>query len=324
MNLSYPLSIKLNITKKCNLRCSHCFIEEYENELSLDNVINLIDDFNKNKLGIIFITGGEPLLYSNIYKVLEYLKSYNIPTCIASNGTLIDKDIARKLSEYNINNIQISIDGYNDEIHDSIRGYGSFKRAIEGINNLIECKINVIIGYVINNKNIDYIEEIIFLGEKLGVKAIRFELYLPIALEPDKDELSLTSKDIEKIHSKLLNIKNNNFKVEIILPVFNSSIGCGAGVFNAVINPDLTMSPCDLLSEVLYSIPIDKSNTIKKIWNNSDTFKDWRQNKVEIKNNNCNKCKNNNSCGFGCRASSYAYNKNLWEDDPICMTKFKE
>ena len=56
--ISYPLSIKLNITKECNLRCRHCFIDEYSNYINKAKIFKLVDSFVENKLPALCITGG--------------------------------------------------------------------------------------------------------------------------------------------------------------------------------------------------------------------------------------------------------------------------
>lgn len=175
---------------------------------------------------------------------------------------------------------------------------------------------------MINKKNLKYIDEMIQLCVSLGVKKIRFELYLPINTDAKNDDLALSSVDIKQIYTLLGKAKNKYPNVGIIFPVFNSVHGCGAGVFNAVINPDMTMSPCDLLCEDIYSGKISNDNNVTSIWNNSEIFRTWRETEIKIINNDCNNCKNKPLCGMGCRASAKAYKDNLWEDDPICMTKY--
>lgn len=90
MRIRYPISIKLNITKKCNLRCKHCFINEYQGEMPIEEIFDLIDDFHKNRLPILFITGGEPFIRNDLIDILLYLKNTSINVNLATNGTLIN------------------------------------------------------------------------------------------------------------------------------------------------------------------------------------------------------------------------------------------
>lgn len=321
MKLSYPLSIKLNITKRCNLRCKHCFINNYTLRIPKDKLYSLIDDFIEHKLGSLCITGGEPLLYDGIFEVMKYVTSNNIHLMLATNGTLIDEKIADKLKDTNVNSIQFSLDGYNSVEHDFIRGKGTFNKTIKAIQLLLDSNIKIIIASVIHKKNYDNIQKYLELCSTIGVKNVRFELYLPFS---ESDELTLDKLDIFRTYLNIKKMEKIYPDITIFYPVFDSKYACGAAVFNAVINPDLTMSPCDLLSEVIISDKITYDNSIKNIWNNSKVFKDWRNASINVVNNNCGSCFNKERCGYGCRAASYTYKNTLLEDDPICMTKYIE
>lgn len=322
MKIRYPISIKLNITRKCNLRCNHCFINEYQEEMPIEHIFDLIDDFHKNKLPILFLTGGEPFVHNDLIDILTYLKNTSINVNLATNGTLINESLGKQLADLNINSIQVSIDGHDEVYNDHIRGEGAFAKAIYGIKILLANDINVTIAHVINKKNLKYIDEMIQLCVNLEVRKIRFELYLPINTDVKNDDLALSSLDIKQIHTCLEKVESKYSNVDIVFPVFNSDYSCGAGVFNAVINPDMTMSPCDLLCEDIYSEKISNDNNVSFIWNSSEIFKTWRETEVKTINNDCDNCKNQLLCGMGCRASAKAYKGNLWEDDPICMTKY--
>jgi radical SAM protein with 4Fe4S-binding SPASM domain len=320
--LSYPISIKLNITKNCNLRCNHCFIDEYKKEIPLRIAKLLIDDFEENKLQFLLITGGEPLVYKNIFKLLEYIRAKNINCSLATNGTLIDENIASKLRTLHIKFVQVSLDG-SRKAHDQIRGQGSYDKAISGIKKLVKKNIQVIIAHVITRVNKDDIEKILIIASNVGVKDVRFELYLPINTDISKDNLFIKSRDIITIYQNLSSLEEKYKGINIEKPIFKSKYGCGAGVFHCVINPDLTVSPCDLLSEKFYTSRfINKNTSVRELWNNSKLFNNWRNMKIRV-GSDCENCDKESICGYGCRAASLAYLKKLEVSDPICMTKFE-
>ena len=123
--------LQLHITEKCNLDCRHCYLGAKEQkDLNLEVIDKAIREFSQNGLRLL-ITGGEPLLHKNFWKVLEIAKKYPIRVEVLSNGTLLTDKKAKKLSKY-IQGIQISIDGL-EKGHDSLRGTGSFKKAIRGV-----------------------------------------------------------------------------------------------------------------------------------------------------------------------------------------------
>ena len=123
-----------HITNRCNLRCSHCYQEDYSgsNELDFDGlkwitdeIINTLAQWGKK--GDIAITGGEPLLKEEVFPLINYLESFDevASVDILSNGTLINESIVERIQDLNkIRCVQISLDGASAGSNDAIRGKG--------------------------------------------------------------------------------------------------------------------------------------------------------------------------------------------------------
>jgi radical SAM protein with 4Fe4S-binding SPASM domain len=130
----------LSLTAGCNLRCSTCFqnatvvLKDECNLLQWQNFLRAYKDYGGE---IVTITGGEPLLYADCLKVVEYAKNIGLKVVFLTNGTLLTKEDAKILCA-NCDQIRISIDGPNAESHDLIRGKGNFERAINGLRYLSE------------------------------------------------------------------------------------------------------------------------------------------------------------------------------------------
>ena len=128
--------LQWHITHKCNLRCSHCYQEEYECDLgrgSLENIFYQYIEFlnHHNYRGHINFTGGEPFVSKDIFYLLDLCEKNKISFGILTNGTLLDTELVKKLSTYEkLSFVQISIDGIK-EVHDKIRGNGNFEKAFE-------------------------------------------------------------------------------------------------------------------------------------------------------------------------------------------------
>jgi MoaA/NifB/PqqE/SkfB family radical SAM enzyme len=104
----------------------------------------------------LIISGGEPLIHSRFWELMDILPSYELSVVILSNGTLINKTTARKLSSY-IHEVQISIDGIQS--HDLLRGKGSYARSKKGISNLNESGIPVSIATMVHKFNRDEFDD---------------------------------------------------------------------------------------------------------------------------------------------------------------------
>lgn len=126
-------SLHLNLTDKCNLNCIYCYAKERNDEkkevIGIETYKELIDEvYTINDNCTITFTGGEPLLYSNIYSLAEYCKAKGLPTFLLTNGTLITGENAEKICNL-FDSIRLSLDGF-EEAHDRQRGKGSYAKVM--------------------------------------------------------------------------------------------------------------------------------------------------------------------------------------------------
>ena len=151
-NLWFQLS-----TIACNLKCKHCYLSctpdnKKKNFLGLDKIKTAIEDSKHLKLKSIYLNGGEPLLHPDFNAIVRLsLKKTNVT--VLSNGILINDKKAKFLRQIENDHdyeliFRISLDHYTEEKNDEIRGKGSFKKALNGINNLIRHGFNPIISTV--------------------------------------------------------------------------------------------------------------------------------------------------------------------------------
>jgi MoaA/NifB/PqqE/SkfB family radical SAM enzyme len=131
-DLDKPLTLTLQVTRKCNLHCIYC---SEEKQLAEPNKEDLGDIISKIKnVGRIIISGGEPLLRPDIIDILKEIRSQRNILALATNCTRVDKELANKLVGL-IDYADITIDGPRN-IHNVIRG--NYDSILEGIFNLRE------------------------------------------------------------------------------------------------------------------------------------------------------------------------------------------
>jgi MoaA/NifB/PqqE/SkfB family radical SAM enzyme len=133
-SVSQPsLKIEWEITYACNLRCRHCYNasgQSQTNELSTREALQLINEIAEMRVFEVGISGGEPLLRSDLFELLTALKTRRIRTYLCTNGTLINDDITQQILESKVSHVMVSLDGASSKTHDSIRGRGSYSKAI--------------------------------------------------------------------------------------------------------------------------------------------------------------------------------------------------
>lgn len=167
-----------NITRKCNLKCVHCYAqateEALESELSTEEGKALIDDLAQFGSPVILFSGGEPLVRKDLPELAAYAVQKGMRAVISTNGTLITKKMARTLKEIGLSYVGISLDGM-EEINDKFRGVkGAYRKALEGIKNCQEAGIKVGLRFTINKFNLDEIPNIFDLLEKMDIPRVCF------------------------------------------------------------------------------------------------------------------------------------------------------
>lgn len=168
-----------NMTKRCNLRCVHCYAfaegEDYKgDELSTEEGKALIDDLAHFGVPVILFSGGEPVLREDLPELIDHAVKRGLRAVISTNGTLITGEKAHIFSRFSLSYIGVSLDGLS-EINDAFRGVrGAFERAIDGMRNAKKAGIKVGLRFTINKRNVDEIPKIFDLIEEENIERVCF------------------------------------------------------------------------------------------------------------------------------------------------------
>ena len=185
-----PRLIFWEVTKGCNLRCIHCRATATELMSPADlptskalNIISQIADFGSP---ILVLSGGEPLYRQDIFELAEYATSRGLRTALATNGTLVTKDVAEKIRKAGIKRVSISLDGSDAITHDTFRGIpGAFEAAVYGMRNLQELGVSVQINTTIARHNAHQLPDVLELARRLGADALHTFLLVPVGCGVD-------------------------------------------------------------------------------------------------------------------------------------------
>ncbi len=142
------LSVKFKLTWRCNLRCSLCRLwqKPYNAatpDVTLGQVETILKALKERGLRKVHFSGGEVLILDEFPRIVEAARSMDLQVNLTTNGTLLDKDVARSLVNNRVHAVNVSIDAADEKRHDRMRGVkGAWKRAWRGVDNLIERKRN--------------------------------------------------------------------------------------------------------------------------------------------------------------------------------------
>uniref|UniRef100_A0A7C4AJ04 Radical SAM protein n=1 Tax=Thermodesulfovibrio aggregans TaxID=86166 RepID=A0A7C4AJ04_9BACT len=159
--------LELQVTKRCNLKCKHCFVGKSEPiDLPFEKIKTILKEFEALQGLRVLITGGEPLLHPEFERINEFIKKLALRKILFTNGTLLNEKWLKKL---NVEEIQISIDGMKKG-HEILRGKGTFNKALNAIKKAVDYGFDVSVATVIHRKNIEEFNELEKLIKKLNVK----------------------------------------------------------------------------------------------------------------------------------------------------------
>ncbi|MBF0275175.1 MAG: radical SAM protein [Nitrospinae bacterium] len=191
-----PLVVFLNVTNRCNIKCTYCYGDYYnrkERDFSAEELLGLIDDFAAMGTRSIYLSGGEPLLRKDIGAVINAVKNKGMLCFINTNGILLPEKIEEVR---NVDALTISLDG-DQEVNDKNRGEGSFEKTIKGIDAAYKSGIKFALNTVVSKDSLNSIDYILKLAEEYGCTA---EFNLPYQQSMgniENDTVSLSDEEIK-------------------------------------------------------------------------------------------------------------------------------
>ncbi len=212
--------IDLNFNNACNLRCKYCFtnspkgdhVKEY---LDLKAIKKLADDADELGYFEFDLQGGELLLQPDkLFSVLEAIKPERFYLYLTTNGYYLDEKMAKKLAEYKVSRVSVSIDSMDEKIHDEIRGRkDSWRRAIEGLEHVrkagMDPYLNITVGRY--NANTDHFKQLLDYSKDKKYKTL-LNVAVPSGMWQKMSDIICNDEDREylrKIRKEYKNLVRN-------------------------------------------------------------------------------------------------------------------
>jgi radical SAM protein with 4Fe4S-binding SPASM domain len=185
-----PRLIFWEVTKGCNLRCIHCRATATELSSPLDlptaKALNLIEQVSQYAKPILVLSGGEPLFRADIFELARFATDRGLRVALATNGTLVTKEVARKIVDAGVRRVSISLDGANAATHEAFRGIpGAFAAALKGFRNLQALGVSLQINMTIARHNAQQLPEVLELAKSIGADALHTFLLVPVGCGVD-------------------------------------------------------------------------------------------------------------------------------------------
>ncbi|MBI4699020.1 MAG: methyltransferase domain-containing protein [Nitrospirae bacterium] len=329
-------------TLACNLKCKHCLVSagrELKKELTAEEIKKLVDDAIELGVKRFYVTGGEPFLKDSIFDLIRYItKEKKRELIILTNATLFDDKKIEALKKAATPKllIQVSLEGPSAEVHDRLRGRGSFDKTVDGIKRLVSIGITPVVSTAINKYNEKNIAETSRFLSKLGVKEHNILwMHTKGRGANNADELFVPS---EKITHAMKNLKKLYREQEVIIDNVESlkvrartrrgrkNDLCNNCYDKICVNADGHVYPCASLNgDKHFDAGSVRESSLRDIWLNSKIMNKCRANSVQEKAE-CRECDIRFFCGGGCTSHSYYASEvdkgkgSIKAMDPYCST----
>jgi radical SAM protein with 4Fe4S-binding SPASM domain len=329
-----PFYVQWHITNLCNLRCRHCYQDDFSHKGDLDwlQLKQISDNIlctlkNWGRAACIHLTGGEPLLKPELLQLLEELdRSPEVHELgIITNGVLLDRKRVEELSPFSkLKRLKISMDGADAAVNDAIRPEGTFRRVIENVSEIKRSgRFETQFMITALRKNFRSIPSLIDLCQDLGIDGLIIERFIPWGRgEEIKDEL-LGRKEWKELVGMLFEVFSIDLSEGECSPyqafevMFNGDetelLGapCVIGTDGICVMPEGSVFPCRRFPVSIGNL-LDES--LNQIWTQSDILRQLREKKNL--QGQCGTCQWKDC--RGCRSLALFTTGNYLEEDPHC------
>lgn len=291
VNIGFPISITIEPTNFCNLKCSQCpsgsgLLTREKGNIDFNLLKKIIDEIHEKIIYLTLHFQGEPYLHPNFFELIKYASDKKMFVTVSTNGHFLSKENSIKTIEAGLDKLIISLDGTTQESYSAYRTGGSFDKVVEGIENIINAENElkrknpfIVLQFLVFKHNENEINEIKKLSEKLKINKLElksaqiYDFENGNKLIPSNEKYSRYKKAGEKYFIKN-ELKNKCFRLWE----------------NPVITCDGKVIPCCFDKNAEYKMGDLKENTFNEIWNNK-FYKEFRK-KILTSRKEVSICKN--------------------------------
>jgi len=332
--LAIPHIVAWNLTARCNLACSHCYISagpwvKTDDDLSLPEFQRMADEVLALSPGAMFVlTGGEPLIRRDLEEIAAYSVSKGATVVVGTNGTGLTAKRIASLKAAGVTGVAVSIDSLEDKVHDDFRhGDGALRHTLASIERLREAELDFIVQTSITRENFHELEALVAFSAEKG--AVSFNLYFLVEtgrgtevkeLSPEmNDEALRRLAQMQRDYRGRMMIRSkcqpaymrHVHELDPESTLLNYSTRCPCGIQYCRIMPDGKVTPCPYLPVVAGDL---RQESFAEIWNKSPVFQQIRGGELDGK---CGRCEYRQICG-GCRARAQANTGHFMGPDDSC------
>ncbi|MDL1957624.1 MAG: radical SAM protein [Candidatus Desulfofervidus auxilii] len=308
----------LYVTERCNLRCKHCYIGDRlskPNEFTLNKAIEALDYFRRLGSNLLFILGGEPLLYPWLDEIIDYAYELRYYIVITTNGVW-EVNILKKIDSKKVRYLSFSLDGSSPKIHDMIRGKGTYEKCVKNMKIAQDMGFNIRIVSTISGFNLKDGENILNIATKMNISLVDYHIFSVEERGRNYTSWDIAAKKWIEFCKRLEENPLVSTGIEVYYPptyctpedfeiyLERGYRGClGKNIDRVSLFPDGSAYICSLFYDTKLNFGIFNESRL-------NLNRSCLPNELELfwsLPNGCIKCEYKNVCSGGCPAARYLY-----------------
>ncbi|MBI2294260.1 MAG: radical SAM protein, partial [Betaproteobacteria bacterium] len=337
MSAQAPMLVSWNLTRACNLACSHCYLDALQRggkssgELGTAEVCEVIQQIADLAPGaMLVLSGGEPLLRRDLDALVQHAATRGLAPVIGTNGTMVDELRAHRLKAAGAAGVGVSLDSAAPLFHDRLRGVpGAWEGARRGMQAAREAGLAILVQTTLFEENRHELAAIADIAESDGAMALNF--FFLVCVGRGVTQTDLTPAQYEETLARIVQLQRERPRLMIrarCAPYLRRILGlrsgqsteryaewssaCLAGRSYLRITPQGLVTPCPYIPEVVGDVMV---TPLREIWERHPLLVRLR---TELPAGKCGACDFRYSCG-GCRARALAQHGDLMAEDSNCL-----
>lgn len=311
------IELAIEVTKRCNYRCRHCFVDAgapRAHELATDELAGLVEALVACGARRIGWSGGEPLIRKDLEQVMALGSIRGIRFGAATNGYLADRQRLRAMQESGLDVLQVSLDGCTSRRATRYRQgpKDGFERAVRAIEEGVALGLRTYVAALLTPDTASEVVDMITFADSLGATGLRYSGWLPVGRAAGQryDEVAWGRAEFRDFFDAVEHMRTTRFQVLVDCPTgphpARDPFRCSVGRRSAYITADGDLYPCTALMFPKFRVGNVRRTPVDQLLFSSRFYAVERSLTGSLPAGECSDCARSVRCRGGCPGKVFA------------------
>lgn len=322
------------VTRRCNFACVHCIVDaggRTPGELDTEEAVDLLRQLAAMGVRSVALSGGEPFVRRDLVEVMRRGRELApFRFSVASNGSLLRASVLEEMKGLGLETVQVSLDGATALQFSELRKGPprAFELALAGVRTCREVGLPLSVGMFLHPGNIDAVPELVALLAREGVPLLRFSGFIPLGRGSRPEVQQAMRYEYDQMVRFFRYLGTYDPGATGVALAFDHAFGptddcfhCTAGERSFYVTAEGDVYPCPSFLHPDHRVGSLREQPLQALWD-SPRMRGFRVPPEQIRGA-CAGCPDLESCGGGCRGTTYAYTGDVRESFPNCLRRYR-